>query len=577
MSFDSKRRWFTKSEVTAAWLRQDRRCIVCHRIIARDLVEGDHIIAWSKDGQTTMENLHALCVACNRRKGNRNAPTYTPPETRDIRPGDGRLRQWQLVALKVFQETRGSVLVEACPGAGKTRFALEAAYRMFQSGEVNRLLIVAPTVRIVQQWVQVAEGLGGAPKLPLAPATWRPTDPIYETLCGAAFTWSTLCCNSTQMAALAGEPGYRTLVILDEVHHAGVGHSFGLAAQQSFNAAAYRILSLTGTAFRTEDPIVFVRHVEGKVVPDFSYSYGEALNDGACRPVRFVQIGGSTTFQTPDCQIHEVTFDEELTDKGESYRLRTALDARGNLLEFMIRQADLDLARLRTSSDANAGGLVVCMDCDHADAVAEILTRVTGSRPVVAYSRLNDDNDITGARAIEAFVQGSDPWLVSVAMVSEGADIRRLRSVIYATNVIAQLSFRQIVGRVVRSDPENGQTDFGIVYMPADPRLVQLAEAITGAATVKLPRPIIVGEADPKKLIRIVNPDGTVKGEFIPIASEGNLKTVTDTNGRQVPSHLVDLAQRYINIKGSQVPAFELAILAWADEALKQKLIETVE
>ena len=134
------------------------------------------------------------------------------------------------------------------------------------------------------------------------------------------------CSNPTQIEALAAEPGYRTLVILDEVHHAGVDHSFGLAAQQAFNAAARRVLSLTGTAFRKDDPIVFVRDVEGRVVPDFVYSYGDALTDGACRPVRFVQIGGSTTFQTPDWQIHEVTFDDDLTERGESYRLRTALD-----------------------------------------------------------------------------------------------------------------------------------------------------------------------------------------------------------------------------------------------------------
>ena len=146
----------------------------------------------------------------------------------------------------------------------------------------------------------------------------------------------------------------------------------------------------------------------------------------------------------------------------------------------MIRQADLDLARLRASSDSDAGGLIVCIDCDHADAVAQILTKATGSRPVVAYSRLNDTNDVNGAKAIETFIRSTAPWLVSVAMVSEGVDIRRLRSVVYATNIIAELSFRQIVGRVVRCDVNNGSNDFGIVYMPADPRLVQLAARISG-------------------------------------------------------------------------------------------------
>ena len=59
---------------------------------------------------------------------------------------------------------------------------------------------------------------------------------------------------------------------------------------------------------------------------------------------------------------------------------------------------------------------------------------------------------------------------------------------------------------------------------------------------VKLPPPIIVSEADPTKLMRIVKPDGTVKSEFRPIASEGQR------------------GQRYVNTKGCQVPAFSQCI-----------------
>jgi superfamily II DNA or RNA helicase len=162
-------------------------------------------------------------------------------------------------------------------------------------------------------------------------------------------------------------------------------------------------------------------------------------------------------------------------------------------------------------------------------------------------------------------------------MVSEGVDIRRLRSVVYATNIIAELSFRQIVGRVVRCDVNNASNDFGIVYMPADPRLVQLAARITGSSPVRLQRPIVVDETDPRKLIRIVNADGTLKGEFRPLASEGSLGMVTDVTGRQAPAHLVELAQRYVDATGSHVPAFELALLAWTDDTLRQRLVDRLE
>jgi superfamily II DNA or RNA helicase len=60
-------------------------------------------------------------------------------------------------------------------------------------------------------------------------------------------------------------------------------------------------------------------------------------------------------------------------------------------------------------------------------------------------------------------------------MVSEGVDIRRLRVIVYATNVVAELSFRQIIGRVVRVNAANGESDHGLVVLPSDPRLIDMA------------------------------------------------------------------------------------------------------
>ena len=93
------------------------------------------------------------------------------------------------------------------------------------------------------------------------------------------------------------------------------------------------------------------------------------------------------------------------------------LAADGDHLREMLRTADNELKRLRTSSDPDAGGLVVCVDCDHADAVAQILHQITGTRPTVACSRLNDPDDPSPQFAIEAFDRGTSPWVVSVRMI----------------------------------------------------------------------------------------------------------------------------------------------------------------
>jgi superfamily II DNA or RNA helicase len=563
------RRYFSAAEVTAAWLVQDRKCRQCRRDVPRDLVEGDHIIAWSASGPTTMDNLQALCVACNRRKGIREGTaeeTVIAAVARSTAP----LRRWQEHALQAALSSGEPVLIEACPGAGKTRFALEYAAGLFAERIINRVLIVVPTARLADQWVEAGTGPGGAAVVPLAPAGWRPTQPLLGRWAGATFTYHALFAQATMLQALAAEPGFRTLVIFDEIHHAGTESAWGIAAQQAFMMAATRILSLSGTPFRTRDPIVFIQTQAGKSVADYSYSYADALADSVCRPLKFAVIGGTATFHAPDGSIETVSFDDDLNDQGESYRLRTVLAPHGDHLPEMLRTADAQLTRLRTTTDPDAGGLVVCIDCDHADAVARILHQMTGTRPILACSRLNDPDDPSPRPAIEAFSKGTSPWIVSVRMISEGVDIRRLRVLVYATNIVTELGFRQITGRIVRTDPKNGEHDDGTVVLPADPRLLKMAQRILSEIpSAKLQR-LVIREPPSRSTSIHSRSDDT---GFVPLGSTGELVMITDTSGRSAPADLVSAARRYTQATGSPIPPFELALAAARDEQLRSKLL----
>lgn len=46
-------------------------CAICGRHCQYEEMEGDHIVAYSKGGQTTYSNLQMLCRECNRRKSNK--------------------------------------------------------------------------------------------------------------------------------------------------------------------------------------------------------------------------------------------------------------------------------------------------------------------------------------------------------------------------------------------------------------------------------------------------------------------------------------------------------------------------
>jgi superfamily II DNA/RNA helicase len=235
----------------------------------------------------------------------------------------------------------------------------------------------------------------------------------------------------------------------------------------------------------------------------------------------------------------------------------------------MLEEAESYLQQLRADGDRDAAGLVVCMDCDHADELATILTQRTGARPVVVCSRTNSPDDASAARGLAAFIHSNRPWLVAVRMVSEGVDIRRLRVVVYATNVTAELTFRQIIGRVVRVDAANGEQDYGIVVLPADPRLLEMAKRIADEAPGRITAALIIRD-DIESAVRL---DDRHRGAFQPLASTGDLEFVLDSTGRRAEAALLTAAERYVEATGTPVPAFELALAAASNPTLRERLL----
>ena len=542
---------------------------------------------WSLGGRTATENLQAICGSCNLRKGSTPQP-ITPVcyPTGRLSPSSVPLRPWQAEAIPITMSRLGRepVLIEACPGAGKTRFGLEVAHGLVADGQVSRVLIVVPSLAIADGWSRASSAATpGAPTLPLrTQRDWRVVDPIGDEWLGAIITYQSLFASTEMLLAHATDPGHRTLVIFDEVHHAGANAAWGISAQEAFAAGAWGILSLTGTPFRTgRDPIAFVPAENGNARPHYRYSYDRAIVDGACRPVQFVEARGETTFRTADNQTHVVTFDDtDLPEDTEKGRLRAAIEwiDDASITEQMLMHANQYLLGLRTQGDSDAAGLVVCIDCNHAARVADHMTsRVLGFRPVVACSRLHDENDPDPANAIRLFRASHDPWIVAVNMVSEGVDIPRLRAVVYLTNRMTLLSFRQIVGRVVRTDPANTD-DHGRVYIPADPTLLDMARRITESVEL-LPPPIIM-ITDGERALRIGSETATkpARGAFETLGTTGEQGGAFDTGGRDAHAALVACARLFIEREGLTGTDPESLALAASDAPeLRQALLALQE
>jgi superfamily II DNA or RNA helicase len=390
-----------------------------------------------------------------------------PVRTLPAWPPGRPLRAWQEEAVAaVLAHPQRSFLASATPAAGKTTFGLHVAHRMLSGGRVRRVCIVAPTTHIARQWAADAARYG----LDVEPNRPNAAGPEPGDRHGIAVTYQTLAAGPKVHRRRCEE--VPTLLIADEPHHMGDQAAWGRSALAAFEGARFRLL-LSGTPFRSDNtPIPWIAYDEdGVSTADFAYGYTDALLDGVCRPVTFHTYDGDMEWMS-DGRRRRADFSVGLPAAEAARRLRTALDPDGDWIAHVLRDADARLTDLRAGPHRDAGGLVVAIDMEHADRLAQRLARISGEPPVIVTSETEGASD-----RIARFAAGAGRWLVSVLMISEGVDVPRLRVGVYATTARTELFFRQVVGRFVRRTP-TPREQMSHLFLASDPRLKQLAAQI---------------------------------------------------------------------------------------------------
>ncbi|HEY8373277.1 MAG TPA: DEAD/DEAH box helicase [Pseudonocardiaceae bacterium] len=401
----------------------------------------------------------------------------SPPASATSRP----LRAWQRRALTKYLATKPQdFLAVATPGAGKTTFGLRVAAELLADRTVEQITVVTPTEHLKHQWAQAAAAMG----IPLD-STFRNSMGITSRdYRGVAVTYAQVAAHPSLHRVRT--ENRKTLVILDEIHHAGDAKSWGEAMREAFTPAVRR-LALTGTPFRSDDnPIPFVTYepdAEGvlRSRADHTYGYAEALRDGVVRPVIFLAYSGETHWRTSAGEEYVARLGEPMTAEQTARAWRTALDPTGEWIPAVLRAADIRLSQLRAGGMPDAGGLVIASDHVSAKAYAQILQRVTGHEPVLV---LSDDPKASGR--IAEFSASDERWLVAVRMVSEGVDVPRLAVGVYATSASTPLFFAQAIGRFVRAR-RPGET--ASVFLPSVPVLLELASQLEAQRDHALGKP----------------------------------------------------------------------------------------
>ena len=383
-------------------------------------------------------------------------------------PTEVKLRPWQQEAFGAYRDCvlRGekTILLEATPGAGKTTAALVLALHQRNKQGAQRIAIVVPTAHLKTQWARAALDMN----LHLDSSFSNSKASLSSDYSGFVVTYQQV----AQKPALFRRLTQNSCIILDEVHHAGDGLSWGEGLRAAFHEAHF-IICLSGTPFRSDNaPIPFIPYDEqGFSLPDYSYSYSRAVEEGVCRPTAFFTYAGEVAWRETAGDVR-AWFSDELDYIGQSRRLRAALDPESGWIEPMLRDAHEMLLRTRVEHPY-AGGLLVATDQTSARRLAKVLGAISKTSPVVILSE-----EPEAARKLKRFRDSDEPWLVACNMVSEGVDIPRLRVGVYATTVRTKMYFRQFLGRIVRRIPTLKALQVAYCYLPADPTLTRLAEEI---------------------------------------------------------------------------------------------------
>lgn len=475
-----------------------------------------------------------------------------------------RLRRWQREALEKYAaEQPKDFLASATPGAGKTTFALTLAQRLREARMIDRIVVVAPTDHLRTQWAGAAESVG----IRLDPTLKNGIAAVPDHVDGYVTTYAQVAANP--LIHRRRVELKRSFVILDEVHHAGDGLSWGDGVSEAFTPAARR-LCLTGTPFRTrpEEQIPFVTYTvendELLCVPDYLYSYSDALADRVVRPVVFAAYSGVSRWRDSAGQVLSASLSEGASKRTEDAAWRTALNPKGKWIPHVIAAADARLTDLRDSGMPDAGALMLATDQASAKEYAKIIHAVTGHKAVVAVSE-----DPQSSRKIARFASGTERWIVAVRQVSEGVDITRLACLLYATSYRTPLFFAQAVGRVVRA---RGPHESATVFLPAVRPLLEHAAAMEVERTqgVKMRQQRLEDNGSESAMLDAEREAGTpaiealdAEAEFAHILASG--RAITDYE------HLDPEDANYLGLPGLLTPEQTASLLAARDAELRRR------
>jgi len=375
-------------------------------------------------------------------------------------------RDWQRKAYEGWGRKK-TFMLAACPGSGKTQFALMCAEDLFQDGLITLTIFVVPRTSLVQQVCSAAHEVLGAKYVPLDNADPRPPRDAE----GIVVTYQQF----AELPSIYAKLSDGQFVVFDEAHHmADEGH-WGNRARTAFDGSEYKLLT-TGTPWRTDgQAIPFVEFDEAKELRrDYDYLFSDAWADPNC-PIRNISVeridaDGIWSFKDTDSVISVRGSLLDPASKEEGSWLGACYKPGGDWVRLAFESAN-EALKVAQKTDPKAQGLWIAQGTKTADAYSQYLTGLGISHSVV-------HGEVAKPHAaLAAFPKSNKDWCIAVDMVSEGVDNSRFAVLLFASRKTTEMYFQQACGRVIRKSSANDSLT-AKVFVPDSPTFRQHIELL---------------------------------------------------------------------------------------------------
>lgn len=385
------------------------------------------------------------------------------------------MRRWQAEciagAMGKFVAGQSHFLCLATPGAGKTLMAAKLSQELLDRKMIDLVICFSPSTIVADDF-----------RIELETQTRSRMDGRLGSR-GCSLTYQSML-NLTESFWSLFEH-HKVFVIFDEIHHCA-GHTleysnaWGQKIIQHIQGRAAFTLALTGTPWRSDKvPIALSRYcAQGRIQRDYQYGLSQAIEEKVCRPPRIVVIDNDQITVTGTKSEKYGSFKQLLESSKCTYQ---QLLENHDLIVYLLQQSSEKLRTIREHHPV-AGGLIVAASVEHAHKIQRLLQTRLGEAALIATYM-----EECAQAVINDFRTGTQKWIISVGMISEGTNIPRLRVCCHLTRVKTELHFRQVLGRILRASADDQQESY--LFMPAEPSLVEYAkrvgEEVPDIATVK--------------------------------------------------------------------------------------------